>query len=419
VIDGALARIDLLRGRPAAAVARLNVTLAPANLIRVPARSLPRLYRYRADALGQLGRYREALQDAQEAMRLIDSSDARQKGVKAARLKERVAVENLRQQRGALESRLQMERGAARTQAARLSWQLGLAAAAGLLYIVVAYVLWQRVRQERSRRERAEGLEAQAAALSSMREGVLLVGADDHIRYANQSASRLLGRAPESVTGASLESVGIRKEHVGFENAAGCGAVPNGTTELTLQRGDGAAARLLLSCSWVTRSDESLLLCVLHDLTEVRRLERAALSLADEPSPAIALADSLPDALACLARQISVDTGIEVLSRCAPGQARLEGMQRDWFYRIAARCAALAARQRGCRQVVMDVQTIPDGLELSVTGDGDALTELDPPGQQAWDLTAYLARVIGGKARLLLQGGAGFHSIVVIPEAAP
>ena len=92
VIEGSLAQIDLLRRQPRAALERLNRVLGSA-IAQVPAKTLPKLYGYRAEALSRLGRFQEALRDLQEAQRLTEASDATQRAVASARLKERTTTE--------------------------------------------------------------------------------------------------------------------------------------------------------------------------------------------------------------------------------------------------------------------------------------------------------------------------------------
>jgi tetratricopeptide (TPR) repeat protein len=197
-IEGSLARIDTLRGRPVSAIARLDRILG-SERERVPARTLPWLYRYRADALKSVGRFSEALRDLQQASHLTDAGNAERCRLAAMRLKERAGADAITQQKNALEAQMRLERIDAANELKQSRLSLALAIAVGLLFVSLAYLMWNRARQERALRHAVETLDAQAHVIAATREGVLFIGDAGRIRYANPALLRMLARSGAEV----------------------------------------------------------------------------------------------------------------------------------------------------------------------------------------------------------------------------
>jgi len=174
-------------------------------------------------------------------------------------------------------------------------------------------------------------------------------------------------------------------------------------------------AQLLKGVSVQTEGDASRLALVLGHVTQT--IARTV-SLASGLSPVKTAGGSLSIALARFAQEMSAATGITVTSRRAVDEARLSETQTDYLYRVAVRCAQLAARQPGCRTISIELAPTAGGLELRVASDGDALSELNSHDREAWEFTAYLARVIGGQARMVVPRDAGLRSVVSIPLAS-
>jgi len=475
VIEGSLARIDIIRGRPAAAIARLDRVLA-SDVDRVPAKTLPTLYRYRSDALNRVGRLKDALRDLQEASRLSEASDAERRSLAAARLKERSTTELINQEKNALEVQMRLERQDAAIQVRQSRLRLALATAAGLLFVSIAYLMWNRARHEKALRRAAETLEAQAHVISTVREGVLLVDDRGQIKYANPASLRLFGRFREELLGSSVERLGIRAECFRAHGGETAGGLPDGARELHLVDGNGKPVVIVLTCSPVSLRQQALNVCVLQDVTELRRLEREVLSaasgerdqvssevhegiaqdlagislllsgitgnsstdtsalkvivqhvrrviersiaLAQGLSPVQVARGSLPNALSRLAQEISVARGIQVTCRCDIGELQIGAMQSDHLYRIAQGCVELASRHRGCSELILGLRSTRDAMTLTVTAADAVRAEGLIEDEGDWETIAYLARVIGGTARIEALGEGRTRRIVVIPLAA-
>ena len=157
MVQGDLAQIELLEGQPQAAVSRLNALLG-ADTQRIPRRTLPDLYRSRADAFAKLGRFEEALRDMREVSRLAAASAAEQQSLKAERVSTHLRADVVQQEKAALESEMQRERLDAAAQARQLRLHRALAAAAGLICCLIAYLMWYRARQERLQHQQKEML---------------------------------------------------------------------------------------------------------------------------------------------------------------------------------------------------------------------------------------------------------------------
>jgi PAS domain S-box-containing protein len=471
VIEGSLAQIDLLRHRPTAALERLNRVLGSARA-RVPAKTLPKLYGYRSEAFARVGRFREAMSDLQEAQRLDEASDATRRAVASTRLKDRATTEIVQHERDALDAQVQQERLTAAVRAEQYQGRLALATTASLGLILVASVLWSRVRHERALRRAAETLEAQAHILSSLREGVLLVDSHGKIRFANPAAASLLGQPAVTLMESVVERIGIRMSCLQSNSSEAQGGVPVGAHELHLTDADGKPLTVLLTYSTVTVAQERLSVCILLDVTELRRLEREVLAdvsgergqlsrevheglaqdltgialllsaaaarshsdvatlgtvlqhvnkllvrtraLAVVLSPVQVAGGSLSTAVLRLADHLSADAGIDVSCHCDLAGLPLTLAQADHIYRIAQDCARLAARSPGTHQIWVSVQVMGNELTLAVEGDGAVGNEI-PDESVEWGTIAYLARVMGGVARAETLPTGRRRRVIAIP----
>lgn len=106
--------------------------------------------------------------------------------------------------------------------------------------------------------------------LATMTEGVLLIEADGHIRFCNSSAGKLLGRPVREVEGRLLWEVLRNPElEAALEQALTSGEETR--QELELQR---TKCLVALSTVPLGSTSNSGMVVVLHDITELRRLER-------------------------------------------------------------------------------------------------------------------------------------------------
>lgn len=126
-------------------------------------------------------------------------------------------------------------------------------------------------------RRRESTLRTQARMLETLREGVLLVGAEGVIRIANPAAARMFGAAGDSLVGAELACLGLDprrlEQHVRDGARAG-----GGTIEWRAHRFDGRADFVAEAAVVELRespADPPQIIAVIMDVTERRQLERA------------------------------------------------------------------------------------------------------------------------------------------------
>jgi len=470
-IDESLARIDLLHNQPTAALARLDALLN-AGSNRLPVKLLPKLYRARAEAFDRLGRPAQALHDLKESLRLTDAADAQRHSVTAGRIKEHLAVELAEQQKSELAEQVRSVRAIAEEQVRQWRLRSALAALGSLVLLLIGYLLWNRARYERARREAAESLETQARVISTVQEAVLLLDEERRIEYANPSALRLFGR--DELVGTSIEQLGVRAEGLEVEAQDSAGGVPLGACELRLVKANGAPLLVLLTRSSVTLPGRVLQVWVLQDVTELRRLEREvlavesdersststelhegiaqdltaielfltslgrqthvtgsqleaivelinltlkrALSLAQGLSPVQIAAGRLSAAIEHLADDLSHEQGIEVDCNCQTGRLVINPRQSDHLYHLAEDCLRFTASHPGCRKVSLRLTpTEENGLSLTVIGEGDISTDRSPADDRAWAAIAYRTRIMGGTARLARDGDSRLRTAVSLP----
>ncbi|MFO1400059.1 MAG: PAS domain-containing protein [Steroidobacteraceae bacterium] len=457
VIEGELARVDLARGQAAAAVARLNGVLEP-DAGRVPLKSLPRLYQLRADALARSGHFEAAWRDQQRVAELTGAVDADRQGIGAAEVKERLNVEQVRREKAAVELQLEHARQEVIDQARLRRLGLALEIVGGLLLLALTGLMWIRARHERARSQAAHRLEAQARVIETMREGVALLDGQGRIQYANPSLRRLVGRELDALVGAPLATLGI--------DGAGAGAGA-GPVEYHVRSADGRSLTLLLTVSDVPASGEPLQVCILQDVTELRRLERQihsatsaelgrlgsavhegiaqdltgislllrtvagstpgdaeqltkisghvsrviehARTLARGLSPVQVAGGSLAAALSHRAQELAAKRAIDIRCRTALGTPDLGVVHSDQLYRIASEALQWVADAAGCARINLALQPADTDLWLEIHGDGsDAADEPLP------DTIGYVARLLGGRIEraAAAPGGRAFRLAV-------
>jgi PAS domain S-box-containing protein len=466
-----LARIDLLRGRPAAALARLNGQI-DGGVDRAPSAKLARMHADRAEALAQLGRYREVLRDHQEAARETVEIDAEQRALSASIMQGRLGAERMLEERRVLEAQVETERLRAAASERQLHLSLALAAAAIVLVLLMAVMLRIRSANERAARRAAETRETHARVISTIREGVLLVGDGGTIEFANPSSLRLLGRGAADVVGRGVQEFGISLEQLRGSGEGATGGLPAGAQELYLAERDGGAVWLRLTSAPLVLQARTLLVCVLQDITELRRLEHEVLAAASSErgqlsseahegiaqdlagialllrglgrgeddaavmefivahinhvigsaralarglSPVQVAGGSLAVALSRFAADITQAHEIDVGCCCDLGTLSLSAAHSDQLYRIAQECLRIAVRRTNCRRIGVDLRVTPDLLVLTTTSDGgpapgDAVEE-----ERAWAAIAYRVRIIGGDLRAAPTAGDGTRTVISIP----
>jgi signal transduction histidine kinase len=471
VIDGNLATIAMLRGRPAEAIVRLDRVLS-SDVDRVPATNLPELYRHRADALDRVGRFKDALRDLQEASRLTEAAERQHRGLAAARIKERFTAESITAEKNAVEAQMQMERYQADLRQRQWRFMLALAVVLGLLLVTVAVLMWKRARQERALRKAGETLDAQAHVLSTVREGVLLV--DDHcsIRYANQSAVRLLGRPRDALVGLPAAGVGLSVPNPRAGRIGSVEDTESGPGELQLAGSAGLPRTVIVTTSIVSLHSGPLTVCILQDVTELRSLERELSSLASRErnqqgsdvheglaqdlagialclralagrvpaqtaelelviqhvnqvldrsrtlarvlAPVQVARGSLAAALERRAAEIGAARGIRIDCRFERNLPRLSFVKGDQLYRIVDECLKVAAMDPNCGDIALEMRSLDTQLVLTVLSDGGQDLDRPPANARARATIQYLARAIGGSARTERLAGHGLRTTISV-----
>ena len=471
-VAGNLARIALAQGQPDRALAQLDQVLQH-DVERVPPKDLPRLYLYRSEALSKVGRVRDALKDLQESVRLTEADGAQRSSLAAATIKERLNDEIVAEEKRALEAQMLLERQKALAQERQMRLSIALAVSAGLLLILMTYLLWIRTRHEQALRRASETLETHARVIATVREGVLLLDDRGRIEYANPSLLRMFGKSSRDLLGGPVERLGVGREDLDGPAGEDAGGLPMGARELHLLNGAGKPIVLLVTSSVLNLHDRAMLVCVLQDVTELRRLERKILTdasserdqLSSEVHEGIAqdlagialllkgmscgtgsdagtlgfIADHVNNALQrarALARglspvQVAGGSLALALSRSAAdiAQARsidvdcgsdlgaldLSPAQSDQVYRIALECLRFAARRPDCGKVSVELRADGGALSLTSTGNGTAPTGRPFDDGRGWGTIAYLARILGGSARVDEVAGEGTRVTVSVP----
>lgn len=172
-----------------------------------------------------------------------------------------------------------------------------------------------RVSDVTGRKLAQQRLRTQARVLETMREGVVLFGADGTIRVANAAADRLFGVAPGSLPGAACTRLGLAPEVLGRVARAPAGdeTTPAPLLREWLARRDDGTEFLVEGVFSSGEVDgEPTVIGVVQDVTDRRQLERAIIEASSFEQQRIAsdLHDGLGQEL----------TGIALLLRTALGQ---------------------------------------------------------------------------------------------------
>src|SRR5450631_2091773 len=174
---------------------------------------------------------------------------------------------------------MQSDAASRRQRQSRLT--LTLTGAAGLLFVLIAYLMWSLAQRERTLRRAAETMAPHARVIGTLREGVLLVG------------------IAQDLTGIAL---------------------------------------LLKGVGGKSQSDASTLEFIVGHVNHV--LERAC-ALARGLSPIQVAGGSLSLALSRFAAEISAASSIEVVCRSELDGLHLGTTQSDHLYRIAQECVRM------------------------------------------------------------------------------
>lgn len=459
---GYQARLDLGRGRPQQALARLDEVLGPRAADILPSME-PQLFHDRSRAYAALGRVSEAYVDLAHSIELQNTLDVAERSRAATVLAAKAATEKLLAERGALRRRIWIASGFA----------------LGLVCSLLAYAYWTRSRHEKY-------LERQRIVMRTASVGtpdtLLLLDTQGVVRFANRAlpggdATPEPGDRLESRVGESLwRSLRPALDEV-FETRHPV------TVSMRLPGDDGTAQHYAIHCVPVLEGSE-LIGATLRgvDVTELRNLEREVLDIAtrerqrmssdlhdglgqeltaislllhsltaaiDRHDPGVRpLVDeivrytsrtmgmtrdiayglstfprergSLSAALRDLARKSGEKLHLEVTVRSEPAEIEVPEGVAEHLYRIAFEAVTNAARHGGCTQVGIVLQAEGGSLQMKVIDNGTGL----PAGGTGSaglgvSLMAYRARLVGGSFRLEPGEHGGAQVVVDVPLRSP
>ena len=469
-----LARIDLIRGHPQIAVARLQEVLKDGGK-DIPPTFLPATYRTLSDALARSGRAADALAALQRYSQLTEAADQRRQSVGAAVLNAPQQSEFHDRERQALSREIaaERERNASRELSRRLA--IGLAVAAVLLSVLVGYLLVASRRHARELRRRETILRETS---DNAPDALVLLDAVGRVRFANRSLFGV-GSTPEvgrplvdcvppevrlAIAGAVKELVEERRrvsiavslpasaEIREFEvcgvpivedgHLLGCTLRASDVTELRMmerrvldavsqerqrlssalheglgQELTGIALLLRTAFTAAQRGRPDVLELMNEGMAQVDRAVAATRDLARGFSPVQIEGGSLSVALERLAMEAQGRLRIRVTSASMPAEIRASDLVADHLYRIAYEAVTNAARHSGCGEVNIDLRREGGTLCLSVTDDGDGF--VGPAGLAGGlgvRMMAYRARLLGGSVRFEPVPGGGTRVVTSVPS---
>ena len=470
------ARIDLARGRPAAALIKLNEVLGPRARDILPMFEA-RLYRDRAHALSAVGRDREAYRDLTYALEVQQATDVEQRARAVAVLKAAADAEKLLATNRGLEERMAVQRHelAARALTQRLS--IALAVAAVLVSALFAYLLWVTRRHARLLR-RQEGLVRTVS--SNAPDTLVLLDGAQQVLFANRS---LFGTGPTPLAGTALRASVPAEAWPAIESAVR-DALENrrgASFSTSLADATGATKHFEMRSAPVVEDGQLLGLTLRSfDVTELRRLEREVIDIASrerqrlsddlheglgqeltgiallvrgleraidrgQPNVRDLVADvvshinrtinmtrelarglspvqiergSLSAALERLAGEAARRLRVEIVTHSDPSDVHVSDVAADHLYRIVYEALTNAARHSGCTHIDIDLRLKGGVLEVTVTDDGTGMQGNPTADGIGLKMMAYRARLLGATFRLEPGPRAGTRVVVVMPTAA-
>ena len=203
-----LAQIDLLEGKPAAALATLNAVLDQRGADVLP-RSVERMYRLRAQAHARLGDYRAAYDDFEEFVRRDQDANQSERVRQVTALRTRFDADREIERNESLKRQLALERERAERQRAQLRWTATLAATGAAVIALMSYIVVSTQRHRRqllrlagedaltglpNRRQTAQLAEAALAGAARRGQALTLALLDiDHFKRVNDQCGHAEG----------------------------------------------------------------------------------------------------------------------------------------------------------------------------------------------------------------------------------
>jgi two-component system, NarL family, sensor histidine kinase UhpB len=470
------ARIDLARGRPAAALVKLDEVLGPRARDVVPMFEA-RLYHDRARALSAVGRDREAYRDLAHALELQQAADVAQRARAAAVLKAAADAEELVATNRALERRMATQRQELAYRALTQRLAIALAILALLASVLFAYLLRLTRRHARAIRRQETVMRTVS---SNAPDSLALLDAQRRVRFANRS---LFGTGPTPAIGMPL-SAGVPAEaRPTLEAAIDDAVASRRSLSFTTSLADPAGAVRNFEMRTAPVFEDGQLIGVTLrsiDVTELRRLEREVIEIASrerqrlsgdlheglgqeltgiallargleraierrQPNARDLIADvithinrtidmtreiarglspvqiergSLSAALERLASEASQRLRIEIATDSDPVDIQVSDVAADHLYRIVYEAITNAARHSACRHVEIELRLEAGSLEVSVTDDGAGIgPDRAATGGFGLKMMAYRARLLGAAFRVEPGPGTGTRVAVAMPMA--
>jgi two-component system, NarL family, sensor histidine kinase UhpB len=473
---GYRARIDLARGRPAAALVKLDEVLGPRAHDIVPMFEA-RLYHDRAGALSSVGRDREAYRDLAHALELQQTADVAQRARAAAVLKAAADAEELVATNRALERRMATQRQELAYRALTQRLAIALAVLALLASVLFAYLL-------RLTRRHARAIRRQEAVMrtvsSNAPDSLALLDPQRRVRFANRS---LFGTGPTPAIGLPL-SAGVPAEaRPALEAAIDDAVASRRSLSFTTSLADPTGTMRHFEMRTAPVFEDGQLIGVTLrsiDVTELRRLEREVIDVASrerqrlsgdlheglgqeltgiallargleraiergQPNARELITDvtrhinrtidmtreiarglspvqiergSLSAALERLASEASQRLRIEIATDSDPVDIQVSDVAADHLYRIVYEAITNAARHSACRHVQIELRIEAGSLEVSVTDDGAGIgPDQAASGGFGLKMMAYRARLLGAAFRIEPGPSSGTRVAVAMPMA--
>jgi signal transduction histidine kinase len=471
------ARIDIARGQPAAAIAKLDSILTPSGvgrLVRIRSQAL----RDRSKAYHSLGRFREAYADLQESLDLERRANTEQQGLSVAVLSATAASEKLLASNRMLAERMgRQQEEIAHHKATQELWFV-LTVAAALLSILFGYLLAVTRRHERNVARQEAIMRTMAA---NAPDALMLINMDRKVEFSNR---QLLGPGPAPDPGTPLSDavppevrgsiddavarliktreplsfpvsvVGASNELRHFELRAAPISGSGNLLGLTLRATDVTEFRrlesevidvasrerqrlssdlheglgqeltgisLLLTClaTSLERGADDLPDLVSEVRSHVDRCIDMTRELARGLSPVQIERGSLGNALGRLAADASRRLRLCISASSVPEDVIVSDVASDHLYRIAYEALTNASRHSVCANVVIELWVDGATLNLAVKDDGAGVRDrsAESPGLGI-EMMRYRARLLGGSLQFGPRAGGGAQLLVSVPLAA-
>lgn len=471
------ARLDLAHHQPMAALAKLNVVLRAqqnGGLMRLQVQTL----RDRSRVYESLGRHREAYKDLRDSLDLESKVDVDRQSLTVAVLSATASSEKLLASNHDLEERMQhQQQELAQRMATQEHWFV-LAIAALVLSIVFGWLFAVARRLERRAARREIIMRTMAIHAP---DSLMLLNVDRTVRSSNRSllgtgprvapGTALVDAIPADARAAVDAAVGemeMNRQPISFPVAVRDDAgqvrhfelrgvpiveksrligITLRATDVTefhrlerevievasrerqrlssdLHEGLGqeltGISLLLASLSTsVERGRRDVGDLILEVRDHIDRCIDMTRELARGLSPVQIERGSLGTALDRLAADASRRLRLQITSHSDIGDLPVSDVASDHLYRIAYEALTNAARHSGCTRVMVDLRTVDNMLQLSISDDGRGITSPGAPSSGLGvKMMRYRMRLLGGRLHVGAGPNGGTQLVVSVPVAS-